>query len=64
MLIYVGSKIAAAAMALLLAWVIKRAANVSWTQAAIIYLLMWTVFYDGRILQVAYEAHAAKNPTP
>ena len=61
---YIGSKLAAAAIALFLTWVIKRLSGANWTQAAIIYLLVWTVFYDGRILQAAYEAHAAKDTTP
>ena len=61
---YIGSKLAAASMALFLTWLIKRAWDVSWTQAAIVYLLTWTVLYDGRILQAAYEAHASKDTTP
>ena len=63
-MVYIGSKIAAAAIALFLTWLIKRACNVSWTQAAIIYLLTWTVLYDGRILQATYETHVSKDTTP
>jgi hypothetical protein len=60
-MVYIGSKLAAAAVALFLTWLIKRAWDVSWTQAAIVYLLTWAVLYDGRILQAAYEAHASKD---
>ena len=63
-MVYIGSKLAAAAMALLLTWLLKRLSGANWTQAAIIYLLVWTVLYDGRILQAAYEAHASKDTTP
>ena len=63
-MVYIGSKIAAAAVALFLTWLIKLACNVSWTRAAIIYLLIWTVLYDGRILQATYETHVSKDTTP
>lgn len=55
MILWLVTKSAAALFAIGVIGLIQKASGADWFKAAVIYLVFWTVLYDGRVIADAYH---------